>query len=400
MSNRLRDASAEPIRSPGTTPADRVILVLRRYGTMSRAEVARRTGLGKSTVSETVSRLVDAGLVITAPTAPRNTGHGRPGIGISLDPGAGAWIGIDFGMRHVRAVIVDVSHTILATHQTDVEVEYPPSVGLEAAERATAAVLEKSGVSRDRVVAIGAAVPGPVDPKTGIVIGTSMIPTWNGLPVGAALSEKLGRDVLVDNDSNCAALAEQAWGAGRGCANLALFKLHSGVGGAVIANNQLVHGIAGTAGEFGHIPMDEFGPLCRCGGRGCLETYVGIPALLDQLRPLHGRDLTVTRMIELAASRDPAALRVIQEAANIVGRAAAIVASTTGPEVIVIGGALSAMGAPLVDMIQTTFNRHSVAGRQHQQATTRIVLGQLGGHASALGAVVMLTSRLGTSVAL
>jgi len=298
-------------------------------------------------------------------------------------------------MRRVRGVLVDLSHRILATHELEVGQDYTLEVGLDAAAEVTASVLEHAGTPRDRVMAIGAAVPGPVDPRSGTVLGTSMIPTWNGVAIADALSERLGREVLVDNDSNCAALAEHLWGAGRGFHDIAYFKLHSGIGGAVIVGGELVRGVAGTAGEFGHITLDATGPLCRCGGRGCLETYVGIPALLAQLRPLRGHGQSFSELVRLAIDGDPACMRVIEEAAEVIGRAAAIVGSVTGPEVIVVGGALASVGDPLMDPIRRSFARHSLAGRQGRQPHAKVVTSELGRHASALGAVVLLMSRLG-----
>jgi predicted NBD/HSP70 family sugar kinase len=402
MSGRTHQKGASPsrsiqsaIRTPGKAPADQVILELRQRGTLTRAELARRTGLARSTISETVAELLGSGIVVTSERVRRSRGQGRPGIGLSLDPRAGAWIGIDFGMSHVRAVLVDVSHTILATQELAVGVDYSFDRGIDAARDVTTGVLETARVPMSRVVAIGAAVPGPVDIRSGEVLGTSMIPSWTGRSVSGALSDRLGREVLVDNDSNCAALAEHAWGAGRDLGDIAYLKLHSGTGGALIVGGELVRGREGTAGEFGHMTLDPAGPLCRCGGRGCLETYAGVAAVLGQLKPRHGDDLSVAGLLALVAAHDPASLRVAAELGDVVGRAAALISNVAAPDAFVIGGALAALGPPLLEPLRQSFSRNSLAGRQGKAPRARVLAGELGRHASALGAVALLMTDLG-----
>src|SRR5579864_892063 len=169
------------IRSPGSEPRDRIVLALRQQGVLSRAEVARVTGLAKSTVSETVAELIESGLVVKTTTVRKAARNGRPGAGITLNPQAGMYVGLDFGFRHVRGVVADVSHKILAMREVHVGRDYLPDVGFAAAQELVAVLLRESAVSADQVLGIGLAIPGPVDPTTSTVIGTSMIPTWAGL---------------------------------------------------------------------------------------------------------------------------------------------------------------------------------------------------------------------------
>jgi predicted NBD/HSP70 family sugar kinase len=358
--------------------------------------VARTTGLAKSTVSETVAELIDSGLIVRTATMRRSGRNGRPGTGITLNPQAGMYVGLDFGFRHVRGVLADVSHRILATQETLIGLDYSTDMGLTAAKELVDALLHEAGVTPERVLGIGVAIPGPVDPETGRVMGTSMIPTWAGVDIAAELGALFGSAVLVDNESNCAALSEHLWGAGVGYSNLAYVKLHSGVGGAIILNGALVHGVAGAAGEFGHIPIDDTGPLCRCGGRGCLEAYVGIPALLADLRPTHG-EITFTRFVELVRADDLPSLRVLADAAAAAGRMVAVVSSVCAPARVIVGGALAETGEALLEPLRASFARHSILTRRGPgpEQTTEIVAGSLGRHASSLGAVALVLTRLG-----
>jgi predicted NBD/HSP70 family sugar kinase len=384
------------LRTPGTEPRDRVVLALRQTGELSRAEIARMTGLAKSTVSETVAELIDSGLVVKTMTVRKASRTGRPGTGVTLNPHAGMCVGLDFGFRHVRGVVADVSHRILATHEVHVGRDYLPEAGFAAAKELVGDLLEQAEISAERVLGIGLAIPGPVDPVNHTVIGTSMIPSWAGVDVRAAVDGSFDTTVLVDNESNCAALAELLWGAGSGSSNMAYLKLHSGVGGALVRDGQIVHGIAGTAGEFGHITLDPAGPLCRCGGRGCLETYVGIPMLLEQMSASHG-ETTLVQLLELARHGDPAAHRVLADAAEIAGRALAIVATVSAPADVIVGGALAEAGELLLTPLRVSFAKHAVLTRRspNRDQQPRIVAGALGRDASSLGAVALVLSRLG-----
>jgi predicted NBD/HSP70 family sugar kinase len=384
------------ISSPGTDPQARVVLALRQRGVLSRAEVARATGLAKSTVSETVAELIDSGLIVKTSTVRRSRRNGRPGTGITLNPQAGMYVGLDFGFRHVRGVLADVSHRILATREMLIGLDYSTDMGLTAAKELVDELLREGGVTPERVLGIGIAIPGPVDPETGKVMGTSMIPTWAGVDIAAEFGALFGNAVFVDNESNCAALSEHLWGAGVGYSNLAYVKLHSGVGGAIVMNGALVHGLAGAAGEFGHITIDDTGPLCRCGGRGCLEAYVGIPALLADLRPTHG-EITFTQFLELVRAEDLPSLRVLADAAEAAGRMVAVVSSVCAPSRVIVGGALADAGDALLEPLRASFARQSILTRRGQgpEQMTEIVAGSLGRHASSLGAVALVLTRLG-----
>ncbi len=168
--------------------------------------------------------------------------------------------------------------------------------------------LAAAGLSRDALIAVGVSVPGPVSRHPDAVTPSAILPGWHGV-TGAEIAAALGVAVSIDNDSNLAALGEHVWGAGRGCDDSVTLKFHYGIGCGLFVNGTLVRGCGG-AGEIGHIAVDERGPLCRCGKRGCLETYAAISAITDALRPQHGK-LTLAQLMRLLAARDPGAVRVV-----------------------------------------------------------------------------------------
>lgn len=385
------------LQSGGSEPQARIARVLRQRGTLSQAEIARLTGLAKSTVSEAVAELRALGVVVDAGTTrePAGAGQGRRGVGVMLSPRAGTCIGIDFGFRAIRAIAADVSHAVIARREVRLEQDYPLATGIATAKRLVRELSDVAGVEASRLLGIGAAVPGPVDPATGAVQMSSMIPTWTGVRVAAELEEHLGHRVLADNESNCAALAEYMWASGQGTSSMAYFKLHSGIGGALIVDGRLVRGIAGGAGEFGHITLDPNGPLCRCGKRGCLETYAGIPALLAQLQPRYGADFTIGGFLGQIEAGDPGCHTILSDAADAVSRAIAAVCNAVNPERVVIGGALAEAGDRLLDSIRERFSHYTLINEPLEgQPSTELTLGALGRDASALGAVGLVLTEL------
>ena len=166
--------------------------------------------------------------------------------------------------------------------------------------------------------------------------------------------------------------------------------LGSGIGAGLIIGGQVYRGSGGTAGEIGHVLVDEHGPVCRCGNRGCLETYAGADALLDLLRRQRGDQLTVDGLVELARSGDAACQRVIVDAARFVGVAAATLCNQLNPEVLVIGGELAQTGELLLGPLRAAIARYAIPAAADD---VRVVAGELGDRAELLGALVLVLGR-------
>jgi predicted NBD/HSP70 family sugar kinase len=268
----------------------RVVDVLLEQGVASRADIARHTGLSRTTVSSLVADLVERGLISerVAGEGRDPGGAGRPPVLLALDRSAGAAIGIDFGHSHLRVAVADLSHTILAETAREMEVDDSASDDFAAAVELVDQVLEEAGVPRDRVINVGMGVPGPIMHRDGTVGSGAILPGWVGVHAGEEMQRRLGLPVVVDNDANLGALAEAMLGAGRGAREIVYLKVSSGIGAGLIIDGRVHHGAGGTAGELGHLLVDEEGHICRCGNRGCLETVAAAPRLLEQLSRTHG----------------------------------------------------------------------------------------------------------------
>ncbi len=340
----------------------KVLEVVREQGTVSRSEIAKLTGLARSTVSTLVGELQRAGLVVEREDSPTGNAAsgGRPPLLISLDPGAGAVIGIQLDHDFVRVAIADLALTVLAEGAIQTDVDHDAQAGLDAAADLVASLLAKTGIDADRLIGAGVALSGPIDRTTGQVEPGTILPSWVGVDVASWLSERLELPVAVENDANLGALAESVLGAGRGASEMVYVMLSGGIGGGLILGGRLYRGARGIAGEIGHVSVDDAGQMCRCGNRGCLETVVGGGALTELLRRSHGKDITLEQVIALAQGGDPGCERVIADAGHTVGRVAAALCNQLNPERIVVGGELALAGELLLDPMRESIRRYAI----------------------------------------
>jgi predicted NBD/HSP70 family sugar kinase len=371
----------------------RVVGVLAEAGAVSRADLARRAALAPSTVSAVVSELHAAGLVVepAEPTHPPERGTvGRPPVLIALHRKAGVVAGIDFGKRHLRLAISDLSHALLAERHRALDADLPAKDAIALAKEVFADALLEAEVARDEVVGVGLGLPGPVHRPSGELGNSTILPGWAGTRAAEAVAEALELPVEVENDANLGALGEWMWGAGRGAAHMAYVKAATGIGAGFIVANAPYVGAGGTAGELGHTIVDPGGPICRCGNRGCLETFAGAPAILGSLRDVHGDGLTLQDAVALAIRGDAGCARAIADAGAAIGTAVATLCNLFNPHRVVVGGDLGAAGELLLAPLREALVRGAI--RSAAEDVT-VVQGELGDRAEVLGAVALVLGR-------
>lgn len=368
-----------------------MIGLLRARGVISQAEIARETGLSRTTVSGVVAELREAGLVVEAADGGVRTESrgGRPPVPISLSPSLGAVVGVDFGHSHVRVAVADVGHRVLAERERSLHVDPDAAGSLDLAAELVAEVLAEARVPRSAVLDVGMGVPGPVDRSRGVVGSATVLAGWVGIRAADELSARLGLPVEMDNDANLGALAEHTFGAGRGCSDLAYLKLSSGIGCGLIVNGRPYRGTAGTAGEIGHLRVDDGDAFCYCGNRGCVETLASGCAIVEMLERSQRRSLTVAEIVTLAIEGHPACGRAISDAGRHIGVAVANLCNLLNPGRVVVGGALGGAGDLLLAPLRDSFLRSAVRAAAE---AVEIVPGQLGERAEVLGALALALS--------
>jgi predicted NBD/HSP70 family sugar kinase len=362
----------------------RVIHALRAEGLISRADIARATGLSRSTVSSLITDLQADGLVVEtgAPGAARGAQGGRPPILLAFEPAAGAAVGIDFGHSHLRVAVSDLSSSILAERSVALDTDHEAREGLDAAAGLVSDTLAEAGVARERVIGAGLGLPGPVHQGSGFVESPAILPGWAGIEAAAEMRERLDIPVLVDNDANLGALAEAAFGAARSAGDLVYLKVSSGIGAGLILDGRLYRGALGVAGELGHVVVEPGGMQCRCGNRGCLETVANTRALLPGRSP---RDVLAG-----AHAGDPECRAAIARAGDAIGRATAMLLNVLNPQLVVVGGELAGAGDLLLDGVRARVGAEALPAAAE---TARVVAGVLGDRAQVLGAIALVVSE-------
>ncbi|MFF8290156.1 ROK family protein [Streptomyces sp. NPDC016309] len=372
---------------------ERVVRAVRMAGSLTQAEIARTTGLSAATVSNIVRELKDGGTVEVTPTS----AGGRRARSVSLSGDAGIVIGVDFGHTHLRVAVGNLAHQVLAEEAEPLDVDASSEEGFGRAEALVKRLIAATGIGQDKVVGVGLGVPGPIDVSSGTLGSTSILPGWKGINPSEELSGRLGVPVYVDNDANLGALGELVWGGGRGVKDLAYIKVASGVGAGLVIDGQIYRGPGGTAGEIGHITLDESGPVCRCGNRGCLETFTAARYVLPLLQPSHGPDLTMERVVQLAREGDPGCRRVIADVGRHIGSGVANLCNLLNPSRVVLGGDLAEAGELVLGPIRDSVSRYAIPSAARQLS---VAPGALGGRAEVLGALALVLSEMGDSTLL
>lgn len=377
-----------------------VLDALRARGTASRADLARSTGLSRSTVSAVIAELMADGLVVDREeTQATGSSGGRPGALLSLDRSAGAALAIDFGHSHLRVAVADLSSEILAERAENLDVDGSAAEAMETAARLAHEVLAEAGFAPQELLGAAMGLPGPVDRASGAVGSSVILPDWVGVRPAEEFAQALGAPVgvVVDNDANLATLGEARFGAGRGASDLVYVKVASGIGAGVMLSGRLHRGFSGSAGELGHVLHDPEGEVCRCGNRGCLETVAAAGPLVRLLARRHGERFTAAELIELVEGGDVGARRVLVDAGRAIGRALANLANVIGPERIVIGGDLGRAGTSVIDGVRESIERYALAAVTQ---SVQLRPAELGARAELLGGLSLVigdTERLSSS---
>jgi glucokinase len=248
---------------------------------------------------------------------------------------------------------------------------------------------------------IGIAAPGPLDPRTGVILSAPNLSGWTNIPLRDQLSEHFGVPVFLGNDANAAALGEWRFGAGQGTDNMIYLTISTGIGGGVIADGQLLLGAHGLAGELGHLTMDLNGPTCGCGIKGHIEAIAAGPALarittaqleagqlsmLKETLNAQGK-ITSVDIGKAAQAGDDLALSVIKEAGSLIGHHLGDLAHTFNPEVFILGGGVSLLGDLLFEPIRRSLREH-VMDPAYLDGV-RVLPAALGDDAGLVGAMVL-----------
>jgi glucokinase len=294
-----------------------------------------------------------------------------------------AVIGVDVGGTKVAAGMVDAAGVIATSVRVAMNAKGTAHEGFAAVAQGIDLLFRESGKSAKDLGGIGICAPGPLDPKTGVVINPPNVPCWRNFPLAAEISQRYGVAVKIDNDANAAALAEVRWGAGRGYKNVFYACIGTGIGTGIVFDGRIYHGRTGAAAEGGHVSIDYRGPVCGCGKRGCIEILAAGPAIARRAgAKLSEQPSRESALREMARGNIDAVTSEMVGEANLAGDALAhevlretveLLAVWLGntvdflePDVMIIGGGVAAMLRPFFAELPERLAAHCVNSRSRE----------------------------------
>lgn len=381
MQRRVQPTS-EAIRAGNRA---RVVDILRRSGSATRAELVTRTGLSRATVSSLIGELADRGLVSEHIQSAADS-PGRPPTRLALNRAAGLAIAVDVGVRHVAVAVGDLSRSVLAERWVPLPQGHSAERGTQLVMQSIETTLAEAEADRDQIVGAAISIAAPIAPDSGRLLVPGVLPGWNGSELAEQIGRTWGVPAAVENDANLGALGESV-AAGPHGQDLLYVKLASRVGLGIAFGSGIYRGRDGYAGELGHVTSDPDGPACWCGRRGCLELYAGAEGMLARLAGRGIRIRDVNELISRATAGDAAVLAVIEDGVRRLARSLGALALVLNPSVMALGGELTALGPLLLGPV------HSELATVPFGAPVAVRTSALGPRASLMGALALVLSE-------
>jgi len=300
-------------------------------------------------------------------------------------------IAIDLGGTNLKCALLDNNLSIKARASFSTKTFNNRLKLVSGIVDAINSFIFNQGLTKSAISGVGIGLPGPVDTFKGIVHFLPNIPGWLEVGLKRILEKKTKLVVFIDNDANLMSLAEYKCGAARGFSNCLGLTLGTGVGGGLIIGGKLYRGRDNAAGEIGHIPLNEFGPLCGCGAHACLEAYIGNAKLIKEARKLFGPRITLEKVSDLAKHNNNKAKQFWKRVGNYLGQALAGSVNLLNLDAIIIGGGVAGAGEVLLTSVRQTILKRSMSV---QAKRVRVFKAKLGLNAGIIGAGYLVKEKL------
>jgi glucokinase-like ROK family protein len=375
-----------------------IILNQLRTRSLSRADLAGITGLNKTTVSSLINELLAHRFV--REIGPNTSAGGRPAVLLDLNPAAGDIIGVEIGVGYLNVVLTDFCAGVLWKRQVLFTESDSQRQVIQRAITLLRRAIHQCEQAGTRLLGVGIAIPGLVDTATGTLVYAPNL-EWRNVPVRQIFAAKFDTPIFVDNDANAAALAEHYMGAARQVDNYVSVVANAGIGAGIVLGGQVFHGIAGFAGEVGHVTLNPDGPLCRCGNRGCWERLAGQSALIERVQKAiqagaassirvssaDPTSLCLQALLEAATQGDAVAQSALEETGRYLGIGIANLVNTFNPDRVILCGVLSLAEEFLTPVIQQTLVQRAMSGPRE---TVQFVVSKFKSDACVMGGAAMV----------
>lgn len=387
LTDDMTNAAPFPVE---VSNAGTLFALLRDGAAQTRADLARRIGVSRTTVAAWIDQLMALGLV--QPVGAAASTGGRPSSQFAFRADAAVVVAVDMGATRLRMGITDLSGRILAHREFVFDIAAGPDAVLSIVERVAVEQLGEIGRERSEVAAVGIGIPGPVEFATGRPINPPIMPGWSGFDIHAWGERVFRAPTVVDNDVNVMALGERTF-AWSGVDDFLFIKVSTGIGAGTLAGGMLRRGVNGAAGDIGHAPISRLPDVtCTCGNRGCLEAIASGVAIARALRDKGYHVTTALDVVELTRSGNVDAIHAVRQAGRDIGEILTVAVALLNPAVIAIGGSLAQVAEHLIAGIREVVYSRSVP---LSTENLTIVPSRVGSDAGLHGA-----SRLASDVAL
>jgi glucokinase len=300
-------------------------------------------------------------------------------------------IGIDLGGTNLKIALLDLKFSIKHRESLNTRKFSDRAELIAAIVSAVSRIINNFALNKNDILGVGLGLPGPVDHDKGIVHFFPNIPGWKEVCLRDLLQKRLGMKVSIDNDAKLMALAEYRKGKARRFKNVLCITLGTGVGGSIILNGKLYRGTNNAAGEIGHLPINECGPDCNCGGRACLEAYIGNNRIKEAGRRMFRREISPEELSELAKSGNAAAKKIWDDVGSRLGLALAGMVNVLNLDAVIIGGGIANAGKFLFDKVNKTIHERSMTVQARQ---VEVFKAELGNEAGMIGAAMLVRENL------
>jgi len=301
------------------------------------------------------------------------------------------FVGIDLGGTNLKVGLLDeryriVDKLVLSTRDLGCRDEL-----IKAICSAVKDVVSDNKLKNHSIFGVGIGLPGPVDAESGLVHFFPNIPGWKNVPLKKILEKNLKLPVFIDNDAKAMSLAEYEIGSARGSKSAVCITLGTGVGGGIIIDGDIYRGKNNAAGEIGHLPINLEGPKCNCGGKACLEAYIGNKRISQRVKKIFKRDIALDELSRMAVKGSKPALKIWREVGEYLGVALTAVVNLLNPDCIVIGGGVSGAGNILFKRVKEVVLERAMPVQARQ---VKILKARLGNDAGMIGAGIIVARGL------
>lgn len=366
-----------------------ILNAIREKSLISRADIARKTGLTPATVSNITAELMDFGLI--EETERGASCGGRKPVMLSIRSKACYIVALHISSDKIEAAICDIEAEIIRRAERPIRKGIKPAEALEAAIDLINKV--KGANPEERVVGIGVCVHGLVKSDEGISVFAPNL-GWENVRIGDILETEFGLPVYLENDVRAMTLSESWCGSAKNISDYCYLYVGPGIGGGIVFNNELYKGYGGYAGEFGHMTIEPDGPLCSCGNRGCLQALASentVTVNYVNRKHLKDKHIEFSDVIEAAKNGDEVALSEIMQSARYIGIEVGNIINAFSPPLIVINGRFTSLGSMFMTEIDEEVKKRCM---KYSQTQTRIVFSRLGNTAQLRGASAAVIKEL------